>query len=310
MAHSEAGGGVHTITVIGLAYGISREVRLETGNLFYGNSSECRRFLRGQIGFYVYLLRRPEGRPFYVGKGVNDRALQHETEAHHPNSRKSNCRKLNVIRSIWGSDEHVVYEIDLISDDEQATYDREAELISAIGRLHEGGPLTNLAPGGGTAGGASPISIEKHAQTLGGIPENDHERAAINGFILGIADLASIIAKPKKDFIARPTKPLRKKPGGPTIRQAVALVASAAANGVYMDSECEIPRKLRIDGVEALIENGVASRILLTKMATVRASEKPEDEVFILTAEQCRVCAELIGWQKCYDLGVLRSVTL
>lgn len=72
-----------------------------TGRLFHGDDLGCKAFLSGQPAHYVYILRRPDGRPFYVGKGYGPRVFQHENEARHPNNRLSNAYKLNVIRSIW-----------------------------------------------------------------------------------------------------------------------------------------------------------------------------------------------------------------
>jgi len=152
----------------------------------------------------IYVLRRPDGRPFYVGKGIGDRVLAHENEARHPNDRKSNAYKLNVIRSIWRSDEAVVYEIDFITEDEDAAYARESEIISKLKRLHEGGPLTNLASGGGSSFGVAPVSKEQHSATLGGIPDDNPDRAILNGFVLSIATMKSVILKPVGQFTFKP----------------------------------------------------------------------------------------------------------
>lgn len=123
--------------------------KIEFGRLFQGDQTGCKSFCRTRVGHYVYILRRPDGRPFYVGKGVGDRAFQHENEARHPNNYKSNAHKLNVIRSIWRDGAAIRYEIDFWGEDAQAAYERECALISTLGRLHEGGPLTNRHPGGG-----------------------------------------------------------------------------------------------------------------------------------------------------------------
>src|SRR3546814_18629440 len=70
--------------------------------LFDGNRENADRYLKSLAGrFYVYVLYRPDGRPFYVGKGQNRRALEHEAEARraHPFG-ESNPFKCNVIRKI------------------------------------------------------------------------------------------------------------------------------------------------------------------------------------------------------------------
>ncbi|MCE3519447.1 hypothetical protein LXJ58_32360, partial [Escherichia coli] len=69
---------------------------------FEGHRSAAETYLKSISGqYYVYLLCRPDGRPFYVGKGINKRALEHEAEArrNHPIG-ESNPFKCNVIRKI------------------------------------------------------------------------------------------------------------------------------------------------------------------------------------------------------------------
>lgn len=281
---------------------------MKTGALVVGVQDVCKSFLRNVDSYYVYILRRPDGREFYVGKGKGDRVFQHENEARHPNDRNSNAYKLNVIRSICRTGESILYEIDYVIADETAAYAREAQLIEAYKRLHEGGSLTNLAPGGGSASGSAPVSKEKHSSTLGGIPGNNPDRATLNGFVLSIAHMKSVVIKPVKQFKPRPTLRYPNKTMEETLRQAVALVASAAANGVQMDAECEIPRRVTVEGVDGLVENGVSCDILTSGMATVIPSESPADECFNLTAEQSRMAVGLIGIRRCFDLGVISKI--
>lgn len=68
--------------------------------LFEGDRVAADAYLKSIAGsFYVYLLCRPDGHPFYVGKGTNKRALEHEAEArrNHPIG-ETNPFKCNVIR--------------------------------------------------------------------------------------------------------------------------------------------------------------------------------------------------------------------
>ncbi|MGE6155595.1 LEM-3-like GIY-YIG domain-containing protein, partial [Klebsiella pneumoniae] len=81
---------------------------------------------------------RPDGRPFYVGKGINKRALEHEAEArrNHPIG-ESNPFKCNVIRKIIRDGGQLVYQIDAVFNAE-CQYDcleREAALIRHHRRL-------------------------------------------------------------------------------------------------------------------------------------------------------------------------------
>jgi hypothetical protein len=284
-----------------------REVK--TGALFSGNRAQCKEFARGIDGWYVYILRRPDGRPFYIGKGKGDRAFHHENEARHPNDRRSNPFKLNVIRETKKAGGEVVYEIDLIAVTEQPALAREMLLISTFKRLHEGGPLTNLDPGGGSSSGSAPISKERHSATLAGEPEDNPERATLNRFVLNIAAMKSVVLKPIGQFIARPTLRYPEKSMSLSLRQAAALVASAVANEISLDAACRIPRRVCVDGIAGLIENGVACDILTSGSGTVVPAQDPSDECFDLTAEQARKIVRLVGLRKCVDLGAIPTST-
>jgi hypothetical protein len=278
---------------------------IETGRLFHGDDLGCKAFLAQQPPHYVYILRRPDGRPFYVGKGHGPRVFQHENEARHPNNRLSNAYKLNVIRSIWRAGLKLTYEIDLVTTSADEAFARETALISLIKRLHEGGPLTNLAAGGGSTAGPAPASVERHSATLGGIPDDNPERATLNGFVLSIAHMDSVVVKPIGQFIARPTVRFPDKSRKLSPRQAVAVVASAAANGIIMDGECRIPRKLVVDGMAGLVENGVACDLLTSGAVSIETAADPANECFLLSPEQAAAIVNLLGRSKCLDLGLL-----
>jgi len=279
-----------------------------TGRLFHGDDLGCKAFLAQQSGHYVYILRRPDGRPFYVGKGYGPRVFQHENEARHPNNRLSNAYKLNVIRSIWRSGLKPMYEIDLVTSSPEEAYAREAALIGLFRRLHEGGPLTNLAAGGGSTAGPAPASVERHSATLGGIPDDNPERATLNGFVLSIAPMDSVVVKPVGQFIARPTVRFPNKSRKLSLRQAVAVLASAAANGISMSGACRIPRRIVVDSVAGLVENGVSCDLLTSNAVSVDAGNDPADECFVLSEAQAAAIVGLLGRQKCLDLGVLPPV--
>src|SRR3546814_7736378 len=74
---------------------------------------------------------------------------------------------------VCSSDLDSTYEI----SDELNCLKREAALITQYKRLHEGGPLTNLAGGVGNLSGSSPFSLERHPATLSGSPANNPERS-------------------------------------------------------------------------------------------------------------------------------------
>jgi hypothetical protein len=90
--------------------------------------------------FYVYLLCRPNGKPFYVGKGKGIRIFRHDDEAR----RGHECHKCNVIRKIWRNGGQVIRYTIFTTDDESAAFAYEREMIALYGRKN----LTNLTDGG------------------------------------------------------------------------------------------------------------------------------------------------------------------
>jgi len=105
--------------------------------------------------FYVYVLCRPDGRPFYIGKGSGKRIRQHDTEAR----TNCDCRKCRVIRKIWQGNGDVHRYILLVTNDEQEAFAYECGLIAAIGREH----LTNGTNGG--EGGSGRIATDFERQS-------------------------------------------------------------------------------------------------------------------------------------------------
>lgn len=90
--------------------------------------------------FYVYILARPDGTPFYIGKGSGRRVFDHDTEARSG----CKCHKCNVIRKIWRNGGEVQRYTVFTTDSEQEAYAHEAELIDLHGRAN----LANGTDGG------------------------------------------------------------------------------------------------------------------------------------------------------------------
>ncbi len=90
--------------------------------------------------YFVYVLARPDGSPFYVGKGVERRFRQHKWEA----ARGHRCHKCSIIRKIWRNGGQVQRYIMLITENEQEAFEYEKELIALYGRH----TLTNETDGG------------------------------------------------------------------------------------------------------------------------------------------------------------------
>jgi len=90
--------------------------------------------------FYVYVLCRPNGKPFYVGKGSGLRHHVHETEARSG----CHCHRCNVIRKIWRAGGEVQRYIVFTTNDEAEALAYEIETIALYGRHN----LTNKTDGG------------------------------------------------------------------------------------------------------------------------------------------------------------------
>lgn len=276
---------------------------------FEGERADTEKFLKSLAGqFYVYVLCRPDGQPFYVGKGLNRRAVAHEAEArlNHPYG-ETNPIKCNVIRKIHREGGQVRYRIDSVYElaDERSCLERETALILEYRRLHEGGHLTNLAGGLGSTSGSTPFSLERHAATLSGAPQNNPERATLNRFLLGIGPVESVPVKPINQ-ISRilPTTP-HPNARAPTPRCAFALIASASASGQQIKAGAELPRMFVYDGVTGIVENGVSRDILKAGMADLVDSPDPRGEKFKLSADHVALITRLYGRENLIERGLI-----
>jgi len=95
--------------------------------------------------FYVYVLARPDGAPFYVGKGTRNRMYAHDYEARSGHK----CHKCSIIRKIWREGGKVQRYTVLVTPDEVEALAYEVELIALYGR----DTLANLTDGGEGATG-------------------------------------------------------------------------------------------------------------------------------------------------------------
>jgi hypothetical protein len=107
------------------------------------------------MSYYVYKLVDPrDGKPFYIGKGTDDRYAAHVKEA----KKGLVSRKCDRIREILAANLEVQVEIVRKFDFENQAYAYEAKLIKRIGLEN----LTNVAPGGGAprkAVGVAPMEM-------------------------------------------------------------------------------------------------------------------------------------------------------
>lgn len=98
--------------------------------------------------FYVYVLCRPDGTPFYVGKGQQYRMFAHEREARRTDC---TCAKCEVIRDIKAAGGSIDYQIVMRTDNNQQAVEQERELITFYGydQLTNKPPVNHRRPGGG-----------------------------------------------------------------------------------------------------------------------------------------------------------------
>lgn len=108
-------------------------------------------FQNPPANFYVYVLARPCGTPFYVGMGKVrqrhqlQRIFHHEIDA----NKGRNSRKSSVIRKILRNGQSIQKTIESWHDRKEDAFAREVYLIDSLGRVGTGtGPLVNCNAGG------------------------------------------------------------------------------------------------------------------------------------------------------------------
>ena len=264
------------------------------------NAATARAHLAACAPYYVYVLCRANGVPFYVGKGVQQRCFCHEAEARN-NDRLTH--KLNLLRAMHRRGEAVGYCIENSYSAEQDAHARERHLIALLGRHDQRrGPLTNQTDGGEGASNPSEESRDRRRQSLWGEAE-DEERRAANRWFRTLCQVRSVPIKPLSRF-----KPERLHANRAELamssRQAAALAASAVANHAVIQSGATVPRLVQVDGVAMAIENGVGRDILASGMATL-ADSTVGAEVFALTQSGQRFIVSALGRSSLEDAGVL-----
>lgn len=119
--------------------------------------------------FYCYVLRRPEGEPFYVGAGHGKRILDHERR----DTRRD--AKGSLIERVLGDDAVADYSVAGFFDTWGDAIDEEFRLIAFYGRLDLGtGPLANATSGGDGVPGViwRQETLDKRSAALKGRPQS------------------------------------------------------------------------------------------------------------------------------------------
>lgn len=269
------------------------------------DAAGCAAALKAGKRFYVYVLLRPDGQPFYVGKGLGRRVFQHEMEARNTTLR---THKLNVIREILRAGGSIAYAVPHFCDDETQAHAFEVALIAKLGR-HDlrRGPLTNQTDGGEGVTGLSDETMARKAANLGGASD-DPERRVANDFFHRIAGQQdSVPIKPLGVRRLEHTVP-HPQPRSPKERMAKTIVAAALATNQLLSVGLRIPRKFSIEGNAYVIENGVAKDMLKAGMIGLIAAQKPEDETFEVTPAGYTAILALLSKTRLEDLGVLEPV--
>lgn len=257
--------------------------------------------LTGYKAHYTYLLCRPNGVPFYAGKGQGSRVFCHLRDALNTIER---THKLNVIRKIKKAKEQIGYWIEKHPTHEIAI-EREIELIRSIGRYDLGnGPLTNQTDGGEGTLNLSAESKAKHRETLAGTNTSSDDRNTANALFAELVSVGSVPIKPttgryKIDRLFR-----NRKTFSFTERMSGALVASAMSNKCLIEENAIIPRRFHANGVEMIIENG-CGRDMLSSGTVVLEDDTPKYETLKLKASAVEFCKKHLGSATLVSAGVL-----
>lgn len=135
--------------------------------------------------FYVYIHKKPDGTPFYVGKGTGRRAYRL--------SNRNQWHK-NIVAK-YGKNNIIIEVINCI--DEAQAFDLEKIYIKQF--KHNGVCLVNLSDGG--EGDAGKIFTEEHRQKLSaaskGKPKSEKHKEALRGKVISDAQRAQVSARHK-----------------------------------------------------------------------------------------------------------------
>ncbi len=252
--------------------------------------------------FYVYVLHRPTGEPFYVGKGISDRVFQHEAEARNT---KRLTHKLNVIRSLHRQGLTVHYRLDASFDDEAEALAHERFLIRQMGRHDlKLGPLTNQTDGGEGTSNPSEESRQKRRESLWGEGAENPERKIANAYFQKLTTVQSVTLKPIKTFTRAAGLWRNRASLAMSPRQAATLAASAIQNRIMLQPGAMLPRRLDVEGTELIIENGAGNDMLSSDMV-VLADVTPTNETLQLTAAGFNYILAELDVAMLIDAGVL-----
>lgn len=147
--------------------------------------------------FYVYALKYPDGTPFYIGKGKENRLDAHEKEAKMNKAPEfsANPQKINIIRKIWQNGGQVIKEKVVENLTEEQAFEIEIELIEKYGLRNHGGLLANLTYGGeGTSGFEYTWEqweqLKQRAKQVGEVRKEDRQQKATEAYVTAYAKIS------------------------------------------------------------------------------------------------------------------------
>lgn len=197
--------------------------------------------------YYVYVLFRENGTPFYVGKGKGSRWHHHWTLA------RAGHRgyRLNIIRDMLsrGIEIPKVKLHEGLTEVTAHTY--EIALIAAIGR-RPNGPLVNMTDGGDGASGAkrSPQTLAKMSAAMRGKSPTPEHRAKI---------AATLRSKTPPEVRARIDRPRAKK-GSPEAAEKTAAANRGRKNSPEVIEKMRSIMRNRVDTPENTERRAAAQR--------------------------------------------------
>lgn len=152
---------------------------------------------RSEWPFYVYVLARPNGEIFYVGKG-QDRRLTNHTQPWVCENEKN--YKQRVVNKILAAGDFPKYGIDSFHREEDSVFARERELIALFGRKH----LTNLTDGGeGLSNPTDEVRERKRSMMRSRMMDIEHRAKAVGALLS--KDVRAKSAAAIKDYWSKPS---------------------------------------------------------------------------------------------------------
>ena len=116
--------------------------------------------------------------------------------------------------------------------------------------------------------------------------------------------MESVVIKPVEQFTAKPTQRYPSKSISLKLRTAVAVVAAAAAQGVVLTDGAILARRVIVEEVEGLLENGVCCDLLTAGVVDILSAASAADEQLRLRSGMAKAVVTLVGIERCRELGV------